>query len=159
MAGLQHPWMGADHIAAMLAAGLWAAQLGNRSIPPLLCATVVGIFGGTVFGVLLAMPTVAEQVTASSAVALGLLAAAAAKPRLPAATTLIVLFCFFHGYIHATETPRQFSQLDFTGGFAFSMLILQLVGATIAVSLSRRTVLVSTAGACCAIAGAVVLLG
>ena len=30
--GLKHPWSGLDHIAAMVAVGLWGAQLGAPAI-------------------------------------------------------------------------------------------------------------------------------
>ncbi|HSO18669.1 MAG TPA: HupE/UreJ family protein, partial [Desulfosarcina sp.] len=30
--GLQHPWSGLDHVLAMIAVGLWGAQLGNPAL-------------------------------------------------------------------------------------------------------------------------------
>jgi len=30
--GLQHPWSGLDHVLAMIAVGLWGAQLGRPAI-------------------------------------------------------------------------------------------------------------------------------
>ena len=32
LTGLQHPWSGLDHILAMIAVGLWGAQLGSPAI-------------------------------------------------------------------------------------------------------------------------------
>ena len=32
LTGLQHPWSGLDHILAMIAVGLWGAQLGNPAL-------------------------------------------------------------------------------------------------------------------------------
>src|SRR6218665_1199043 len=32
MAGVSHPFFGADHILAMVAVGLWAAQIGGRAL-------------------------------------------------------------------------------------------------------------------------------
>jgi len=144
-------------MAAMLAAGLWASRLGGRSIPMLLCATVVGIVAGAALGVLQGTLTLAEQVTGASAVVLGLLVAAANTPRVPAAPSLVGLFCLFHGYVHAVEAPLQYWQPSFTGGFVFSMLTLQALGAALALLLSRRAPIVRGAGACCAVAGLVAL--
>ena len=158
LAGLLHPWTGIDHIAAMLAAGLWATRLGARSMLTLLCATVVSITAGVALGAQHETFTLAEQITAASAVLLGFLVAVASTPRVPAAASLVALFCLFHGYVHAAETPEQFWQPVFTGGFVLSMLTLQLLGAAIAVLLSRRTMIVRSAGACCAVAGLIGLL-
>jgi hydrogenase/urease accessory protein HupE len=88
---------------------------------------------------------------------LGFLVAVASTARVPAAASLVALFCLFHGYVHA-ETPDQFWQPAFTGGFVLSMLTLQVLGAAIAVLLSRRTMILRSAGACCAIAGLIGLL-
>jgi urease accessory protein len=30
--GLEHPWSGLDHVLAMIAVGLWGAQLGNPAM-------------------------------------------------------------------------------------------------------------------------------
>ena len=30
--GLRHPWSGLDHVLAMVAVGIWGAQLGNPAI-------------------------------------------------------------------------------------------------------------------------------
>ena len=32
MTGLEHPWSGLDHVLAMIAVGLWGAQLGNPAL-------------------------------------------------------------------------------------------------------------------------------
>ena len=136
--GLLHPWTGIDHVAAMLAAGLWAARLGGRSILIMMCATVVGIAAGAALGAQHATFSLAEQITAVSALVLGLLATAAATPRVPVAASLVALFCVFHGYVHAVEAD-QLWQPAFTGGFVFSMLTLQVLGAAIAVLLAHRS--------------------
>jgi urease accessory protein len=156
-AGLEHPWTGIDHMAAMLAAGLWASRLGGRALFAILCATAIGIAAGTALGVMQESLTLAEQVTAASAVVLGLLAATARAPRLPLAAFLVGLFCLFHGYVHAVETPQQYWQPAFTAGFIAAMLALQLLGTALATLFSSRTALMRAAGASCAVAGVVAL--
>ena len=140
------------------AAGLWATRPGARSLLTLLFATVVGITAGAALGAQYETFTLAEPITAASAVVLGSLVAVASRARVPAAASLVALFCLFHGYVHAAETPDQFWQPAFTGGFVLSMLTLQVLGAAIAVLLSRRTMIVRRAGACCAVAGLIGLL-
>jgi urease accessory protein len=156
-AGLEHPWTGLDHMAAMLAAGLWTSRLGGRAIVAMLCATAIGIAAGAALGMMQGSLSLAEQVTAGSAVVLGLLAATARAPRVPIAAVLVGFFCLFHGYVHAVETPQQYWQPAFTAGFIASMLALQLLGAGLATLFSSRTVLTRAAGASCAAAGVVAL--
>jgi urease accessory protein len=160
VAGLSHPWTGLDHMAAMLAAGLWAGGMRRpRFAMLLLAATVVGIICGTLLGVFADVLTSAERMVALSAVALGVLAMTAVEPlRLSLVAALVALFCSFHGYVHAIETPRQLAQLDFTSGFVVSMLLLQIAGALLAAKLLRGPLAVRGAGACCAVAGLVSFL-
>ena len=158
LAGLLHPWTGLDHVAAMVAVGIWAMLMRNGSVPALLCATAVGIVAGTVLSAYVDILSTAEQITVVSVIVIGVFATVAGQARVPLAATLVTVLCFFHGYVHALETPGQFSQLAFSGGFLTSMLALQLLGVVIAASLSRRTTMVRSAGACCVAVGLALLL-
>jgi urease accessory protein len=158
LAGLLHPWTGLDHVAAMLAVGLWAMLMRNRSMSALLCATVVGIVAGAFLGAYPDMLTFPERITALSVIVVGLFATLPGQPRVPLPAMLVGLFSFFHGYVHAVETPSQFSQLAFSGGFLTSMLALQLLGVVMAASLSRRTTIARSAGAGCVAVGLTLLL-
>ncbi|HSH56495.1 MAG TPA: HupE/UreJ family protein, partial [Halomonas sp.] len=57
--GFLHPWMGIDHMAAMLAVGLWAAQRGGRAIwaVPVSFMTVM-LLGGAIGMAGIALPWV-----------------------------------------------------------------------------------------------------
>jgi urease accessory protein len=158
LAGFLHPWTGPDHVAAMLAVGIWATLMRNRPIAALLGASAVGIVAGTSLSAYTDILTGAEQITVVSVIVIGVLATAAGQSRVPLAASLVSVLCFFHGYVHALETPRQFSQLAFSSGFLTSMLALQLLGVVIAASLSRRTTTVRSAGACCVAVGLALLL-
>jgi urease accessory protein len=158
LAGVMHPWSGLDHMAAMVAAGLWAGGKRRALLHTLFVMTVVGIAGGTLLGVSGDILTAPERVVAISAVVLGLLVATAvARVRSYMVVALITLFCFFHGYVHAIETPRQLAQLDFTSGFVVSMLALQITGVMFAAKLLRGHLAVRGAAACCAAAGLIAL--
>ena len=126
--GLLHPLTGPDHLAAMVAVGLWGAFLGAPAIwllPvifPLVMAVggALGVAGVTVPGV--------ETGIALSAVALGAMVAAAAKPPLPFAAILVALFAIFHGHAHGTELPESADALSYSLGFVISTGLLHLAG-------------------------------
>jgi len=157
-AGLFHPWTGLDHLAAMLAVGVWAALMRNQSLPAMLVATAVGIGAGSMLGGYPDALTYGEQVTVASVIVIGLLATFAGQPRKPLAVIMVALFCLFHGYVHALSIPPHASQWVFSSGFLLSMLALQVLGAMLAVALSRREPLARSAGACCSVIGLVLLL-
>src|SRR3954471_4692601 len=69
LAGLLHPLTGADHLAAMVAVGLWAAVLGERAIWAVPLSFVGLLIVGAVAG--FAVPTAIEPMIAASVVVLG----------------------------------------------------------------------------------------
>ena len=81
-AGLIHPISGLDHVLAMVAVGLWGAQLGPPALWLLpVTFPVVMAVGGALGIAGVPMPAV-EVGIAVSAIALGAMVAAAARPRL-----------------------------------------------------------------------------
>ena len=138
MAGLMHPWTGLDHVAAMLAVGLWATRMHNPSRMALLGATVAGIATGAFLGSYPDILAYGETITVVSVIALGLFAAMARDVRKPLAAILVALFSLFHGYVHTAETPHQASQFAFSSGFLISMLALQLLGVAIGTALEAK---------------------
>lgn len=82
VAGFQHPVLGLDHVVAMVAVGLWGAQLGAPAIwvLPIIFPLVMAL-GGLLGGSGVPLPGV-EIGIAASAVALGLMALLAARPPL-----------------------------------------------------------------------------
>src|ERR1700741_1391890 len=72
-AGLVHPWMGADHLLAMLAVGLWAARLGGKALwgVPLAFMAAMGMGAALTFSGV-STPFV-EPLIAASVLILGLL--------------------------------------------------------------------------------------
>jgi urease accessory protein len=126
--GFAHPFLGLDHLLAMLAVGLWAAQLGGRArwaIP----ATFVAMMAA---GGLLALSGVAlpgvETGIAVSVLVLGLLITTAA--RLPTVVGVMVVgaFALFHGHAHGTELPMQASEFGYGIGMLAASALLHGVG-------------------------------
>ena len=157
IAGFVHPFLGWDHLLAMIAVGLWAAQLGGRALWAL-PATFVTIMGG---GALLALNGFAlpqvESGIAASVLALGLLIAFAARLRLGVGVALVATFALFHGHSHGTELPAMFSALAFGAGFAVSTALLHVAGIVLGRTFQRRAVRI--AGGCVALVGLSMLAG
>ena len=157
--GLAHPVFGPDHVAAMVAVGLWGALLGAPAIVllpvvfPLVmaCGGVLGILGVPLPGV--------EIGIAMSAAVLGMMIALAARPPLWIAGILVGAFAIFHGHAHGAELPPGADALAYSAGFVIATGVLHLCG--IAIGLLARwpagRIVVRTAGGVIAIAGLVFL--
>lgn len=136
LAGLSHPVSGLDHVLAMVAVGLWGAQLGLPAIWLLPVAfPLVMAFGG--FLGLLGIPLPGVEIgIALSAVALGIAVAAEARPPLWASALLVAVFAVFHGHAHGTELPEGQSGLAYSLGFVVATGLLHAGG--IAIGLVHR---------------------
>jgi urease accessory protein len=101
-AGIDHPFTGPDHLAAMVAVGLWSA-LSQRAPWQAPLAFVVALLLGALLGLAgVALPAV-EPVIATSVLVLGLLVATRRRLPWPAGLALAAGFAFFHGAAHGTE--------------------------------------------------------
>jgi len=159
--GFSHPILGWDHVIAMVAVGLWGAFLGNPAIWVLpvvfpLVMTVGGVLG--IVGV--PLPAV-ETGIALSAIVLGLMVAAAARPPLWLAAVIVGLFAIFHGHAHGTELPGAASPVAYSLGFVIATGLLHLTG--IAFGLLVRwpagRIAVQAGGGIIALAGVAFLTG
>jgi urease accessory protein len=135
-AGLWHPVSGLDHVLAMVAVGLWGAQLGMPAVwmlPvafPMLMAVggFVGLVGVPIPGV--------EIGIALSALLLGVVVAFETRLPLVAAVALVSVFAIFHGHAHGTELPPGGNGLTYSMGFVVSTGCLH--GAGIVMGLVHR---------------------
>jgi urease accessory protein len=127
-AGFAHPLSGLDHLLAMVAVGLWAAQLGGRA-RWLVPAAFVGVMalGGALGSTGLTVPGV-EQGIAASVLVLGLLVAAAARPPVAAGMALAGGFAVFHGVAHGAEMPASAGGLGYGAGFVLATALLHAAG-------------------------------
>jgi urease accessory protein len=131
LAGLLHPVSGLDHVLAMVAVGLWGAQLGAPAIWLLPVTFPLVMAVGGLLGLLgVALPGV-EFGIAASAVLLG--AAVMTERRLPlvVAAALVGGFAIFHGHAHGTELPPGQSGLLYSLGFVVATGCLHAVGIAI----------------------------
>jgi len=127
-AGALHPLTGIDHVLAMLAVGMWGAQLGAPAIWALPVAFPLVMSLGGVAGILgLPLPAV-EPAIALSVVVLGAAIAANLRPPLPVACALVSVFAIFHGYAHGLELPRHESAVAYSAGFVLATGAIHLCG-------------------------------
>jgi len=126
--GLKHPVSGLDHVLAMVAVGLWGAQLKAPAIWLLpVTFPMVMAFGGMLALIGVPLPG-AELGIALSAIALGVAVASEARPPLWAAATLVGFFAIFHGHAHGTELPAGANGLLYSVGFVIATGCLHATG-------------------------------
>jgi urease accessory protein len=126
VSGFTHPIFGLDHVAAMVAVGLWGAFLGQPAIWLLpVVFPLVMAFGG-LLGIV-PVPAV-ETGIAASALALGAMVALALRPPLWVAAPLVGVFAIFHGHAHGTELPQAANPLAYGAGFVIATGLLHLSG-------------------------------
>ena len=126
--GFIHPFTGWDHVAAMVAVGLWGAFLGRPAIWVLpIVFPLVMAFGGFLGMVGVPLPGI-EIGIALSAVVLGLMVATAARPPLWLAAMLVGAFAIFHGHAHGTELPGAADPLLYSLGFVLATGLMHAAG-------------------------------
>lgn len=134
IAGVEHPVFGLDHVVAMVAVGIWGAQLGLPAIWVLpVTFPLVMAFGGVLGGMGVPIPGI-EIGIAVSAIALGCMIAFAARPPLWVAAVLVGVFAIFHGYAHGAELPGSANAIAYSVGFVVATGCLHLLGILIGVA-------------------------
>lgn len=154
--GLIHPFTGLDHLAAMLAVGVWSALavrpvwLAPAAFVALLTAGAAAGFAGV------AVPAV-EPMIAASLLVLGLLVAWRRHLPLALAAGLTGVFAFFHGAAHGTELAGG-SQWLALAGMVIATAVLHAAGVALGhVVMARHRWLAVAGGAGTALLGAVLL--
>ena len=153
--GIQHPISGLDHVLAMVAVGLWGAQLGAPAVWLLpVTFPMVMAFGGMLALLGLPLPGI-EVGIAVSAIVLGVMVWQEARPPLWVAAGLVGFFAIFHGHAHGAELPAGANGLLYSIGFVIATGCLHAAG--IAMGLVHRwpagQVALRLAGAVVAVAG------
>ncbi|MGA4637335.1 HupE/UreJ family protein [Pseudomonas solani] len=160
MAGVAHPITGLDHLLAMLAVGLWAAQqqgAARWALPVTFVGTM--LLGGLLGFEGLQLPFM-ETGIAASVLALGLLVAVAVRPPMFVAVGLTALFALAHGVAHGLELPDLSSPWGYAAGFVAATAALHAAGYGLVRVLPQAAApLVRVAGGASAVAGAWLLAG
>jgi urease accessory protein len=155
LSGLQHPISGWDHILAMIAVGLWGAQLGAPAVWALPVAFPMAMaFGGMIGLMGLPLPGV-EIGIAISALVLGGMVLTECRPPLWVAAVVVGFFALFHGHAHGTELPPENHAMLYSMGFVMATGSLHRCG--IALGLRHRwksgRLTIRAAGTCVAAGG------
>ena len=128
LTGFLHPISGFDHVLAMVAVGLWGAQLGAPAIWVLPMAFPLVMAAGALLGFLgVPLPGV-EVGIAASAIVLGAAVAFELRPPLVLAALVVGAFAIFHGHAHGTELPAGQSALLCSIGFVIATGGLHALG-------------------------------
>lgn len=126
--GFMHPILGWDHVAAMVAVGLWGAFLGRPAILilPIVFPMVMAV-GGALGVAGVPIPAV-ETGIAASAIVLGAMVALAMRPHIAIAAVIVGAFAIFHGHAHGTELPHSANAISYSLGFVIATGLLHLLG-------------------------------
>jgi urease accessory protein len=131
LSGLAHPVSGLDHIIAMVAVGLWGAQLGAPAIWLLpVTFPMVMAFGGFLGLIGIPLPGV-EIGIAVSGVLLGAAVLLEFKAPLWLAAMLVGVFGMYHGHAHGAELPPGEDGLLYSLGFVLATGALHAAGIAI----------------------------
>ena len=128
LSGLWHPASGLDHVLAMVAVGLWGAQLGAPAVWLLPVAFPMTMAFGGMLGLMgLPLPGI-EIGIAVSGVVLGALILGETRLPLAVAVVLVAIFAIFHGHAHGTELSPGQNAMLYSLGFVISTGSLHAVG-------------------------------
>ncbi len=162
--GFVHPMSGIDHIVAMVAVGLFAAQLGGRALwlVPTSFVAMMGV--GGMLGISSVDVPFVEVGIAMSVVVLGFAIAFAVRPPVALAMGLVGAFAIFHGHAHGAEMPVGASGLNYAIGFMLATALLHVAGIGLGFGVGRFAAnrslrIVQTGGGIMALAGVGLLAG
>ena len=156
MDGLLHPLTGLDHLAAMLAVGLWSALTARRAGADMLWGPLAFagmLLVGAVLGLLgVAIPAV-EPMIAASLLVTGLLVSSRMHVPGLLAVVLVGGFAVFHGVAHGYELSGQASAVSTLAGMLCATVFLHATGLAIGWALRTSVWVPRVAGTAVAVLG------
>lgn len=153
MAGMAHPFLGLDHLLAMVAVGAWAYQLGGRAkwLVPASFVALMAVAGGLGMAGF-SLPMV-ESGIATSVLLLGLLIAFSVKVSPVFGATIVALFALSHGFAHGAEMPALGEPWQYALGFVASTAVLHSCGLLLGRGLQKQVLWLRALGALVAASG------
>lgn len=137
-AGLMHPFSGFDHLLAMVAVGLWAAQSGGRKIWLLPAAFMLMMAAGAKCALIYPFLPLIESGIAASVLVLGIVIALSLKLPARLSVAITALFGFLHGYAHGLEMFGASEAQAYALGFLATTAALHLAGIMIGITTRTR---------------------
>lgn len=168
VAGLLHPLLGLDHLLAMVAVGLIAAQLSRtdnllqprRAVWLIPGAFLLSMIAGGVFGMQGAQVGGIEYGIAASIVVLGSVIAWNRQAPIVVCLTGAAIFGLFHGHAHGAEMPAISQPALYALGFVLTTTALHVagvVGGRVALRTGAGATGLRLAGVAIAMAGIVLI--
>lgn len=136
MAGVSHPFFGADHILAMVAVGIWAAQIGGRALWAVPAAFVTTMAAGFLLAINGAHLPFVEPAILASVIGLGLLVGLAVRLPVAASAAVVAVFALFHGHAHGGELGSA-GAFSFGAGFVIATALLHTAGVGLGLAIGR----------------------
>jgi urease accessory protein len=158
--GFMHPIGGLDHVLAMVAVGVFAAQLGGRALWLVPAAFVTVMAVAAAFGAAgVTLPRV-EFGIAASVLVLGAVVALRLGMPVVLAAFVVGVFAIFHGVAHGAEMPATMSGLGYGVGFVAATVLLHAAGIGAGLLLGRASgaYAVRALGAATAVVGGVMIV-
>ena len=136
--GFMHPFVGLDHLLAMIMVGICAVSINSRSVSILPSTFLGGLAAGGLIGAAgIAVPLV-EPLVAATVLALGLIVMLGVRARLVFSAALIACFALLHGAAHFAEIPASAALIAYCAGFICATALLHLGGIAAAHTLRHR---------------------
>ena len=154
--GFLHPFTGLDHLAAMVAVGLWSALSARnaRDLPWAPAGFAAMLLAGALLGLAGVQVPAVEPMIAASLLTIGLLVATRLRLPGPVAAAVVGAFAIFHGVAHGFELAGDSGAGAAVAGMVLATALLHTAGIAIGWTLRRRGVWLARA-----VGGAVALLG
>lgn len=136
--GFGHPIGGLDHVLAMVAVGVFAANLGGRALWAI-PATFVALMaaGGTLGMMDVDVPFVEIGIALSVLVLGAVVAFGWSNWPLGAAMALVGSFAIFHGHAHGAEMPENALGVTYAAGFMLATALLHALGVGAGVTIRK----------------------
>ena len=157
--GFMHPIMGIDHVLAMVAVGVWAAQMGARAVWAVPAAFCTAMIAGGMLGLIGIEGPAVEPLVAATVLALGILIMSGFRASVVEGALLAAAFAVFHGAAHMAEATATANLVFYGAGFLAATVLLHLIGISAAFAVRCRDNLLRVAAAPVALAGVWMLLG
>lgn len=129
MSGFSHPWLGTDHLLAMLAVGMLAATQANlQKQLTLMLAFLISLSIGVCTSITEYLLPSAEYLVSLSVGLLGLSLLLSKQLQNWAITSIIITSGLLHGIVHGAEIPSNTQSTSFVIGMLIASAILHLGG-------------------------------
>ena len=135
--GFLHPFLGWDHLIAMLAVGAWGATLGARAVWAVPLAFISAMIVGGLLGMSGIVLPFVETAILASVLVLGGLAVARVKIPVWSGMAIVGLFALAHGFAHGAEMPVLANAWIYGAGFVTATSLIHALGAIAALAVMK----------------------